>query len=206
MRTTLNIDFLQCEMILSSKYALNRHVKEVHQKQQEHVCPKCRKSFTQHSNLKQHMLIHLGVKPFLCQHGQCKSAFTTKQCLQVHYRKVHRYRDEDMPAIKRLEIYNKIFDFKAMGGGGVKVGGAGAAYNKVAAASAAASSASAAAQLQHQQQHHNKRSAQQRQQQQQPQDEDSAHSSNNSIDTSSEYIPYSRTYRFIFFASFLHFS
>ncbi len=84
-----NLPF-QCEMILSSKYALNRHVKEVHQKQQEHVCPKCKKSFTQHSNLKQHMLIHLGVKPFLCQHGTCKSAFTTKQCLQVHYRKVHR--------------------------------------------------------------------------------------------------------------------
>ena len=91
----------QCEMILSSKYALNRHVKEVHHKQQEHVCPKCHKHFTQQSNLKQHLLIHWGVKPFLCEHASCKSAFTTKQCLQVHYRKVHHYTDENMPEIRR---------------------------------------------------------------------------------------------------------
>ena len=78
-------------MILSSKYALNRHVKEVHQKQQEHICPHCKKHFTQHSNLKQHLLIHLGVKPFPCRHDNCKSAFTTKQCLQVHYRKVRLF-------------------------------------------------------------------------------------------------------------------
>ena len=81
----------QCEMILSSKYALNRHIKEVHHRQQSHVCSHCSKHFTQQSNLKQHLLIHYGVKPFLCQHPSCKSAFTTKQCLQVHYRKVHRY-------------------------------------------------------------------------------------------------------------------
>ena len=78
-------------MILSSKYALNRHIKEVHHRQQSHVCHHCSKHFTQQSNLKQHLLIHYGVKPFLCQHPSCKSAFTTKQCLQVHYRKVHRY-------------------------------------------------------------------------------------------------------------------
>jgi uncharacterized Zn-finger protein len=91
----------QCEMILSSKYALNRHIKEVHHRQQTHVCTHCLKQFTQQSNLKQHLLIHYGVKPFLCQHLACKSAFTTKQCLQVHYRKVHRYSDEEMPDIKR---------------------------------------------------------------------------------------------------------
>ncbi|TRY63880.1 hypothetical protein TCAL_10346 [Tigriopus californicus] len=95
----------QCEMILSSKYALNRHVKEVHHRQQEHICPKCHKHFTQQSNLKQHMLIHWGVKPFHCRHELCKSAFTTKQCLQVHYRKVHHYTDENMPEIKRQKTF-----------------------------------------------------------------------------------------------------
>jgi hypothetical protein len=81
---------VECEFIFSSKYALNRHVREVHNKQQEYSCNHCSKQFTQQSNLKQHMLIHLGAKPFLCQHDHqgCKAAFTTKQCLQVHYRYV----------------------------------------------------------------------------------------------------------------------
>ena len=79
---------VDCEFIFSSKYALSRHVKEVHNRRQEHTCPKCLKQFTQQSNLKQHMLIHLGLKPFSCK--DCKSAFTTKQGLQVHYRRVHR--------------------------------------------------------------------------------------------------------------------
>lgn len=88
-----------CEFIFSSKYALGRHVREVHNRRQEHTCLHCSKQFTQHSNLKQHMLIHIGAKPFPCR--DCKSAFTTKQCLQVHYRKVHRYRDSEMPPIRR---------------------------------------------------------------------------------------------------------
>ena len=72
---------VDCEFIFSSKYALSRHVKEVHNRRQEHTCSKCSKQFTQQSNLKQHMLIHIGAKPFPC--ADCKSAFTTKQCLQV---------------------------------------------------------------------------------------------------------------------------
>ena len=95
---------VECEFIFSSKYALNRHVREVHQKQAEYACGLCQKQFTQHSNLKQHMLIHIGAKPFLCQHQGCKAAFTTKQCLQVHYRKVHQYSDQTMPVIQRVKL------------------------------------------------------------------------------------------------------
>ena len=93
-----------CESYFSSRYALNRHVREVHNQSQEHQCPKCHRHFSQPSNLKQHMLIHLGVKPFVCKQAGCKSAFTTKQCLQVHYRKVHNYSDDDMPTITKLNV------------------------------------------------------------------------------------------------------
>ena len=95
---------VKCEFIFSSKYALNRHVREVHQKHQEYACNLCNKQFTQQSNLKQHMLIHLGAKPFLCKHKGCHAAFTTKQCLQVHYRKVHHYDESNMPAIQKVNL------------------------------------------------------------------------------------------------------
>ncbi|XP_071746172.1 uncharacterized protein [Lepeophtheirus salmonis] len=86
-----------CDMYFSSRYALSRHIREVHNQTQEYSCTKCARQFSQPSNLKQHMLIHTGEKPFSCLN--CTSTFTTKQCLQVHYRKIHGYSDRNMPII-----------------------------------------------------------------------------------------------------------
>lgn len=40
-----------------------------------------------------------------CAAPECAAAFTTKQCLQLHYRKVHHFSDEAMPKIERAVSY-----------------------------------------------------------------------------------------------------
>lgn len=55
-----------CLKILGSRAALQRHLKEVHEKQIEGACAcsRCGKLFQNKSNLKIHMLTHSGIKPF----------------------------------------------------------------------------------------------------------------------------------------------
>ncbi len=65
------------------------------------ACEKCGRTFKNKSNLKIHMLTHSGIKPFGCKIEGCRTGFTTKQCLQFHYRKAHGLADEEMPKIER---------------------------------------------------------------------------------------------------------
>ncbi|KAI4470133.1 zinc finger protein [Holotrichia oblita] len=96
-----------CLKVLGSRAALQRHLKEVHQKQVDGACAcsRCGKTFQNKSNLKIHMLTHSGIKPFKCRENSCAAAFTTKQCLQFHYKKVHGLTEDLMPKIERSVDY-----------------------------------------------------------------------------------------------------
>lgn len=48
-----------------------------------------------------------------CKEADCQAAFTTKQCLQFHYRKVHGLAESVMPPIERSIEYT----FDAYAGG-----------------------------------------------------------------------------------------
>ncbi|KRT78674.1 zinc finger protein [Oryctes borbonicus] len=108
-----------CLKVLGSRAALQRHLKEVHQKQVDGACAcsKCGKMFQNKSNLKIHMLTHSGIKPFKCAENNCIAAFTTKQCLQFHYKKVHGLTEDKMPKIERsidytFEAYSGLEEFE----------------------------------------------------------------------------------------------
>lgn len=97
-----------CLKLLGSRVALHRHLREVHKKASGLSCEQCGKLFQNRSNLKIHMLTHSGVKPFKCLKNGCNSAFTTKQCLQFHYKKVHGLSDCEFPEIERSVDYTII--------------------------------------------------------------------------------------------------
>lgn len=42
---------------------------------------------------------------YRCKEENCNAAFTTKQCLQFHYKKVHGFAEEVMPKIERSVEY-----------------------------------------------------------------------------------------------------
>lgn len=50
---------------------------------------------------------------YRCAENGCSAAFTTKQCLQFHYKKVHGYAQDQMPKIERSIAYT----FDAYSGG-----------------------------------------------------------------------------------------
>lgn len=63
---------------------LQRHLTETHDKVRRHSCRLCYKDFANSQNLKQHLRIHTGERPFVCTH--CGKRFTQSGSLHVHVR------------------------------------------------------------------------------------------------------------------------
>lgn len=65
-------------------------------------CNLCGQTFTQHSNLKRHMLIHLGVSKFKCE--ECGDSFTRNAGLQSHLVKVHNHDPQEIYYCKKCDF------------------------------------------------------------------------------------------------------
>ena len=99
-RHTDRVPCVECDKLILP-HLLTKHTKTVHSNIYSMVCDHCGKKFKDSSAMKVHLLTHSGVKPFECAEPGCSVAYTTKQCLQKHYRTQHGYTDQSMPDIKR---------------------------------------------------------------------------------------------------------
>lgn len=73
-----------CTKSYTTKFNLKRHVEITHLKQKKHKCDYCEKFFVSQQNLKEHIFIHTGAKPYQCT--ICSEYFRQISQLSLHKR------------------------------------------------------------------------------------------------------------------------
>lgn len=73
-----------CNKSYSTKFNLKRHVEIAHLKQKKHKCNFCERFFVSQQNLREHIFIHTGAKPYQC--SICGDYFRQISQLSLHKR------------------------------------------------------------------------------------------------------------------------
>ncbi|CAB3369799.1 Hypothetical predicted protein [Cloeon dipterum] len=89
---TIGVDgLLECALCganLTSTWAMRCHIKKSHlgvsQKELLHTCDTCSKQFATKSQLRRHVMMHTGEKPFSC--GRCGAEFRNSTAQKIHMR------------------------------------------------------------------------------------------------------------------------
>ena len=75
-------------MTFASMFTLRRHL-VTHRSTKEYVCHVCRRQFALPQYLKDHLNVHSGARPYVCDHPGCDNKFKQSSRLSMHKR-VHR--------------------------------------------------------------------------------------------------------------------
>lgn len=73
-----------CSKSFTTINNLERHIKQTHQGLGRFICSYCQKSLSSRQNLKDHMNIHTGARPYRCEWPECKAEFRQLSLYYLH--------------------------------------------------------------------------------------------------------------------------
>jgi len=79
----------QCPVCGGRYVCLSKHILIHSSDGYEHVCSVCQRAFRRARNLKRHMIVHTGERPYTCQ--DCGGRYRTSTYLKLHIRAVHAH-------------------------------------------------------------------------------------------------------------------
>lgn len=96
---------IACESMYASFDDLECHYGKKHSDLRLVICPECGAKFGNRSNRSRHIsTVHRGLKPFVCTHPGCSSAFSQKSDLGRHAKGHVRRTATDVPAVSNVDI------------------------------------------------------------------------------------------------------
>lgn len=87
----------QCPQRYATRYNVRRHLNSAHPGFVLNECPRCQRILSSRQNLRQHLAIHTGDRPYQCQF--CLQHFRQSSQLSLH-RREHYLEAREMPVAK----------------------------------------------------------------------------------------------------------
>lgn len=89
MRTIYICQHQDCGRSYVNNSILKRHIQAFHNSEKKFQCSHCGKCLASRQNLKEHLYIHTGEKPYKCPYPGCTSTFRQGTHLSAHKRSEH---------------------------------------------------------------------------------------------------------------------
>lgn len=113
-----------CKKSYANKSLLKRHMEGFHSSSKKFRCSLCGKGLASSQNLKEHLYIHTGQKPYKCSEPECQVSFRQGTHLSAHKRLEHGDSEgsnvrgfiliNDVQIDKLTGLLHRVFDYRML--------------------------------------------------------------------------------------------